>query len=238
MERQILIADANKELRTFLKECFTHEAARIFEATSGSEAMETILQHNRISLVIVDVNMFGVVDLEKLNELRKQRGQAISVILLSASGETERVVRGLKLGADEYLVKPFESDELMTRVNAVLQRIQTPDTANGSFQFHGLVIDPNKYIVTYNEQKILLTNKEFAILYRLASNPGRVYSREEILQLEWGMDFVGDLRSVDTHVKNVRTKLAAAGCEHKVIETIWGMGYRINVEQVNDQTQV
>ncbi|AOM84248.1 response regulator transcription factor [Salisediminibacterium beveridgei] len=231
MERQLLIADANEEMRTFVKNCFSQEAFTIVEAASGSEAMELMLQDNRISLVILDVMMIGAVDLEMLKALFKQNDRAFSVILLSGPDDTARVARGLHLGADDYLVKPFDPAELLTRVDSVLRRLQYPVSADGSFQIQDLVIDPKKYMVTYNDQEILLTSKEYKILYRLASNPGRVYSREEILQLEWGMDFAGDSRSVDTHVKNIRTKLASAGCNRNVIETIWGIGYRISEDQ-------
>lgn len=233
MNKKILIVDDETEMRSLLKVCLASEEMEILEAVNGTDALEKIRQ-NRVSLVILDIMMPEVDGFKLLKMLREEMDQVVPVILLSALGDTERVVKGLKLGADDYIVKPFEPSELQARVESVMRRAYRHNEEDDSFTIKGVTFYPKMYIAACKQKELPLTNKEYAILYRLATNLGRIYSREQLLSLEWGMDFVGDLRTVDTHVKNVRVKLAAAGCERQVIETVWGMGYRVNEDITHD----
>lgn len=233
MNQTILVVDDEREMRNLLKLCLASEDVDILEAVNGTEAMD-LIKNKTVSLVILDIMMPEVDGFELLKMLRTELNEAIPVILLSALGDTERVVQGLKLGADDYIVKPFEPSELQARAESVIRRVNAHRGEHESFTIQGITIHPKKYIVTFNKHELALTNKEFAILYRLATNPGRIYTREQLLSLEWGMDFGGDTRTVDSHVKNVRVKLNSAGCNRQVIETVWGMGYRINEDVSNE----
>ncbi|WP_280771462.1 response regulator transcription factor [Salipaludibacillus daqingensis] len=226
-EKRILIVDDEQEMRTLLKLCLSEKNYHVSEATNGIEAIEAINNHN-ISIVILDIMMPEIDGFELLKMLRQELDRKTPVILLSALGDTERVVQGLQLGADDYIVKPFEPRELTARIESVLRRSQLQKTADQSFHLKGLDFYPNKYQIIYGGVPLPLTKKEYSIFHRLATNPGRVYSREQLLNLEWQMPYDGDLRTVDTHIKNIREKLKIEGYEGTVIETVWGIGYKVD----------
>jgi len=226
-EDRILIVDDEQEMRTLLKLCLSEKNYHLSEATNGTEALEVIKDHD-ISIVILDIMMPEIDGFELLKMLRQELEQKTPVILLSALGDTERVVKGLQLGADDYIVKPFEPRELTARIESVLRRSHLQKNVDQSFQLKGLEFHPNKYQITYHDIPLPLTKKEFSIFHRLATNPGRVYSREQLLNLEWEMPYEGDLRTVDTHIKNIREKLKAEQYEGTVIETVWGIGYKVD----------
>lgn len=227
MPERVLIVDDEKEMRTLLKLCLSEKAYHVYEATNGSEAIE-IIRKNEIDLVLLDIMMPEIDGFELLKIMRQELNQKTPVILLSALGDTERVVKGLQLGADDYIVKPFEPRELTARMDSVLRRYLFQKDSNYFFQMRGLEFHPNNYQILYNGKALLLTKKEFSIFHRLAINPGRVYSREQLLNLEWEMSYEGDVRTVDTHIKNIREKLKAEGYKDTVIETVWGIGYKVD----------
>lgn len=151
------------------------------------------------------------------------------IIMLSAKGEEIDKILGLELGADDYIVKPFSPREVVARCNAVLRRVtQTPDTENKDssvVSVEGLVININRYTVEVNGENVPFTPKEVELLYMLASNPGRVFSREKILENIWGYEYFGDTRTVDTHIKRIRGKLPKEGVSYG-LHTIYGVGYK------------
>ncbi|WP_078593149.1 response regulator transcription factor [Evansella clarkii] len=228
MGEQILIVDDEKEMRKLLSICLRPSHYQIDEASNGEEALEKIKQFD-YQLVILDIMMPVKDGFELLKTLRLNLEKHIPVILLTALGDSDRVVEGLKLGADDYIVKPFEPKELLARVEAVLRRSRNKwNTAEKEgFTVMDLHFQPDSYRVIYENKVLPLTKKEFQIFYRLANNPGRVFSREDLLELEWGLAYEGDNRTVDTHVKNIREKLKSMNYNKPVIETVWGIGYKI-----------
>ncbi|SES15160.1 response regulator transcription factor [Salipaludibacillus aurantiacus] len=226
-EERILIVDDEQEMRTLLKLCLADKNYIVSEAVNGTEAME-VIRGEKVDLVLLDIMMPEVDGFELLKMLREELNRKTPVILLSALGDTERVVKGLQLGADDYIVKPFEPRELTARVESVLRRSFFQKNADLSFEMKGLQFYPNKYQIFYNNKALPLTKKEFSIFHRLATNPGRVYSREQLLNLEWEMAYEGDLRTVDTHIKNIREKLKSEGYKGTAIDTVWGVGYKVD----------
>jgi DNA-binding response OmpR family regulator len=162
---------------------------------------------------------------EVLKEIRKT--SQVPVVMLTAKGETFDRVLGLELGADDYIVKPFEPKELVARVRAVLRRYK-PQTQKRAIEFHDLIVDADSYIVTYKNNVIEMPPKEFELLYFLASNPNKVFTRDQLLYEVWGYDYPGDSRTVDVHVKRIREKLEE-GNEWQ-IKTVWGVGYKFEVK--------
>jgi DNA-binding response OmpR family regulator len=227
MSKRILIVDDEKEMRHLLYNCLQHEEYKIDEAASGQEAIQNLLG-SFYDLVLLDIMMPIVSGFEVLKQIREEVDQDLPVVLLTALGETDKVVEGLNLGADDYIVKPFEPKELVARIQSVLRRSNRGKTSNtDSFTIHGLDFDTAKVRVSYQGKVLPLTKKEFQLLFRLATHPGRVYSREKLLELEWGYDFEGDTRTVDAHIKNIREKLKQIDFTKPIIETIWGLGYQM-----------
>jgi DNA-binding response OmpR family regulator len=227
MLKRILIVDDEKEMRHLLSNCLQHEEYKIDEASSGNEAIQKLLG-TAYDLVLLDIMMPTVSGFEVLKQIRAEVDRVLPVVLLTALGETEKVVQGLTLGADDYIVKPFEPRELVARIESLLRRSNRGEITNkDSFTIHDLYFEPTKVRVSYQGSIIPLTKKEFQLLLRLASHPGRVYSREKLLELEWGHDFEGGTRTVDAHIKNIREKLKQIHFIKLIIETIWGLGYQI-----------
>lgn len=150
--------------------------------------------------------------------------------MLTAKGEEIDRILGLELGADDYIVKPFSPREVVARIKAVLRRAKEQQAADTGIVIHdGLMIDIKSYTVTLNGKPIICTPKEIEILYMLASNPGHVFTREQLLNRVWGYDFVGETRTVDTHIKRIRAKLDNTG-KNWSIKTIYGVGYKFEIE--------
>ncbi len=193
-------------------------------ASSADEAQEKLQQH-MYELCLLDIMMPGMDGTELLQQWRKQ-GEHIPVIFLTAKSQTEDIVEGLHLGADDYVTKPFEPKELLARVESVLRRT-TQQGMDHILQASGLKMDLDVREVTYNGCVLKLTPLEYDLLQLLLKRPGHAFSRDYLLQAVWGYDFVGDLRTVDTHVKNLREKINHAGGSRELIETVWGVGYRL-----------
>ncbi|MDD4075240.1 MAG: response regulator transcription factor, partial [Eubacteriales bacterium] len=162
-------------------------------------------------------------------QIRKE--SRVPIIMLTAKGEEIDRILGLELGADDYIVKPFSPREVVARIKAVLRRTseQQQDADDGCVRRDGLVIDIKSYTVTLNGHAVVCTPKEIEILYLLASNPGQVFTREQLLNKVWGYDFAGETRTVDTHIKRIRAKLDNTGLDWS-IKTIYGVGYKFEVE--------
>ena len=194
-------------------------------AHTGKEAEHLFLEYNP-DLILLDTMIPEIDGIDVLKWIRKQSEKP--VIMITAKGDTFDKVLALELGADDYIVKPFEPKELMARVKAVLRRYLVDDTKNEVIKLSDLVVDSTSYKVIYNGKEVKMPPKEFELLYYLVSNKNKVFTREQLLCEVWGYDYPGDSRTVDVHVKRLREKLS--GGEQWQIETVWGVGYKFEVK--------
>ena len=223
---KILIADDEPRIRALIRQHLEHEGYACEEAADGSAAL-TLLTAGGIDLAILDVMMPFVDGMTVLREMRTRKINT-PVIMLSARGEEYDRVAGLESGADDYVVKPFSTRELIARIKAVLTRTLPKSQADGtSYVFGDLVIDTASHSVRIGGEEAPLTPKEFDLLVFLASNKGIALSRETILQKVWNYDYYGEDRTVDTHIKMLRGHL---GKYRDYIVTVWGVGYKFDPE--------
>lgn len=220
----ILVVDDEAGLRQLVRLYLEKEGMIVTEAASGREALEKI-KENSFDLMILDLMM---PDGDGWSVARVvSQGMDLPMIMLTARGDEIDRLTGFELGADDYVVKPFSPRELVARVKALLRRTGGDGKRGDQLHFPGLTIDIAAREVKVQGQQISnLTPKEFDLLLFLARHPGQVMGREKILEKVWGYDFYGDLRTVDTHIKNLREKL---GRERDFITTVWGVGYKFEV---------
>ena len=228
-KQKVLIVDDDENIAELIglylnKECFdTHLV------NDGEAAIEAVGEFNP-DIVLLDIMLPGIDGYEVLREIRKS--SSLPVIMLSAKGETFDKVLGLELGADDYIMKPFDSKEMVARVKAVLRRTATnePTAADDSelitecVSYPDLVINQTYYTVTYKNEKIEMPPKELELLYILASHPNQVFTREQLLDHIWSYDYMGDTRTVDVHIKRIREKIGPH--DDWDIKTVWGIGYK------------
>ncbi|NLZ68283.1 MAG: response regulator transcription factor [Spirochaetales bacterium] len=194
------------------------------DSASLFERLETELPQ----VILLDIMLPGLDGFEVLRMLRKNsKSSSIAILMLSAKGNEMDKVNALNLGADDYLVKPFGIMELIARIKAVLRRKGTSE--NPLLSYQGIIVDKEKHQVTIDKIEVNLTNKEFELLYLLLSNPGIVFTREKLLEVVWGYEYSGDTRTVDVHVKTLRSKMGEYGI---VIVTVFGVGYKARGENV------
>ena len=224
----ILVCDDEKDIVSALTIYLQAEGYRVFGAENGLQALE-ILRREQVHLVLLDIMMPEMSGLVVCREIRKT--SRVPVIMLTAKGEEIDRILGLELGADDYIVKPFSPREVVARIKAVLRRTteQQQSHDDGCVTHQELTIDIKSYTVTLRGKNIICTPKEIEILYMLASNPGQVFTREQLLNRVWGYDFAGETRTVDTHIKRIRAKLDNTGLNWS-IKTIYGVGYKFEVE--------
>ena len=223
---KILIADDEPRIRALIRQHLEHEGYACEEAADGSAAL-TLLTAGGIDLAILDVMMPFVDGMTVLREMRTRKINT-PVIMLTARGEEYDRVAGLESGADDYVVKPFSTRELIARIKAVLTRTLPKSQADGtSYVFGDLVIDTASHSVRIGGEEAPLTPKEFDLLVFLASNKGIALSRETILQKVWNYDYYGEDRTVDTHIKMLRGHI---GKYRDYIVTVWGVGYKFDPE--------
>jgi len=225
----ILIVDDEVQMRQLLTMCLQTKGFDVDEAASGYECLQKLMQKS-YDLIILDIMMPHVDGFEVLKQIREKLDKNVPVVMLTALGDTDTVVKGLANGADDYVIKPFEPRELVARIDSVLRRVKREAQQEDVLLLHGLLFENSNVAVSYKGQKIPLTKKEFRIIYRMAKHPERVYSREQLLELEWGHDYQGDTRTVDAHIKNIREKLNEAGFTKPIIQTVWGIGYQMKAE--------
>jgi len=195
-------------------------------ASDGPEALRLAGLH-RPDLVVLDVMLPGLDGIEVMKRLQES-GERTAVILLTARGEESDRLVGLRHGADDYVVKPFSPAELVARVDAVLRRVSPPPDAEPEPIEHGeLRIDPASRTVTVAGEEVSLTQREFDLLAHLAAHPGRVFSRDQLMEAVWGFPFFTDTSTVTVHVRRLRAKLGDDPSEPRFIETVWGVGYRL-----------
>ena len=224
---KILVADDDKIVHESLGIYLKAEGYDVVDVYDGKSAVENL--DAEIALCVLDIMMPAMSGIEVCKEIRKT--SRIPIIMLTAKGEEIDRILGLELGADDYIVKPFSPREVVARIKAVLRRTseQQHSADEGTVVHEGLVIDIKSYTVTLKGQPIICTPKEIEILYMLASNPGQVFTREQLLNRVWGYDFAGETRTVDTHIKRIRAKLDSTGLGWS-IKTIYGVGYKFETE--------
>lgn len=226
---KILVADDEELIRKLIGDCLKKNGHTILEAEDGDRAIEIFKKNPDIKLAVLDIMMPETDGWQVCRKIRETSG--VPVILVSARSEDFDQIMGFESGADDYVTKPFSLAVLSRRIEALLQRgaVQTPTKSNADADIitvNGLTINPTAYEITLNGEKIELTLKEFGIIHKLCKSPGRVYSRDKLLDEIWGMDYEGDIRTVDSHVARLRTKLGEWG--NKNIVTIYGTGYKVN----------
>lgn len=193
---------------------------------NNGKDVENAFVEYKPDLVLLDIMLPNVDGIDVLKWIRKE--SEVPVIMLTAKGDTFDKVLALELGADDYIVKPFEPKELLARVKAVMRRYNTDSTNKEIIDYSDLNVDANSYNVLYRGEEIKMPPKEFELLYYLASNKNKVFTREQLLCEVWGYDYPGDSRTVDVHIKRLREKLPE-GINWQ-IETVWGVGYKFEVK--------
>lgn len=223
---KILIADDNKQITTILASYAKKENLEPVVVFNGVDAMAKFHQYKgEIVMVLLDVMMPEMDGFEVCRRLRKE--SMVPIIMITARGEDYDKIMGLDIGADDYVIKPFSASEVMARVRAVLRRMQVQEQQkHNTLTYDNLFIDLDKYTVQINNEEIPLTKKEIELLWTLAKNSTKVFSRENLLDSIWGFDYVGDSRTVDSHIKRMRAKLDKYPHDSWDIKTIWGVGYR------------
>ncbi len=221
---KILVVDDEARMRKLVKDFLARQGYTVIEAGDGVEAMDLFYSEKEIALVILDVMMPKMDGWEVLREIREHSNTP--VIMLTARGEEKDELLGFELGVDEYISKPFSPKILVARVEAILRRTQDSETES-TISAGGIVIDKSAHIVKIDDQVIELSFKEFELLTYFMENQGIALSREKILNNVWNYDYFGDARTIDTHVKKLRSKLGDKG---ELIKTIWGMGYKFEVQ--------
>lgn len=224
---KMLIADDNKQITSILSNYARKEGFEPVVALDGEEAFRLFDEHEPdIAMVLLDVMMPKVDGFEVCRRLRGK--SLVPVIMVTARGEDFEKIMGLDIGADDYIIKPFSAGEVMARVRAILRRMQPREekTAHNIYRYSNLMIDLDKYAVTVNGSEVPLTKKEVELLWTLAKNSSKVFSRDNLLDSLWGYDYYGDSRTVDSHIKRMRAKLDKFEHPGWEIKTIWGVGYR------------
>ncbi|WP_219836761.1 response regulator transcription factor [Paenibacillus sp. R14(2021)] len=219
----LLVVDDDPHIRELIRIFLAREGFDIVEAGDGEEAL-AVLEHTQVLLVILDVMMPNMDGWELCRELR--RAAELPVLMLTAKGETSQKVKGFELGADDYLVKPFEPLELVARVRALLKRYRI--ATSQAVQVGGVQLNRETYVVTMGDSSMTLPMKEFELIFKLASYPGKTFSREQLIEQLWGFDYEGDERTVDVHIKRLREKFPEERSGFR-IQTIRGLGYRLEV---------
>lgn len=230
MNKNILIADDNNDILEILHRYVTKEGFSPILAHDGEEAFKKFFEFAP-ALLLLDVMMPKKDGFEVCKEIR--RSSNVPIILVTAKGDDGDRIMGLDIGADDYIVKPFSPGEVMARIRAVLRRLDISEEQRKDIMRHpGLEINISDYKVTLNGQPLSLTKKETEIFWLLASNPSKVFSRDNLLTSVWGEDYFGDARTVDTHIKRLRSKLSITEPFSWDIKTIWGVGYKFEVNHV------
>ena len=221
---KILVVYDEARMRKLVRDFLTNKGFAVIEAGDGEEAVDTFFAQKDIALVLLDVMMPKMDGWEVLKTIRKY--SRVPVIMLTARSEERDELQGFSLGVDEYISKPFSPKILVARVDAILRRSNVASTEN--MDVGGICIDKAAHQVTIDGREIELSYKEFELLSYFVENQGIALSREKILNNVWNYDYFGDARTIDTHVKKLRSKMGKKG---DYIKTIWGMGYKFEVSE-------
>lgn len=227
MARTILVVDDKANIRNLVREYLEAEGFRVIIAANGSEALYSARQ-KKPDLILLDIMMPEMNGYDFIRTYRKESD--VPIILLTAKlDETDKVL-GLELGADDYITKPFGMKELVARINAVMRRVELPSNRPETLEFGSLKLNKTSRIVTENGHELDLTPSEFDLLYILMAAPGRVFSRADLLIKLQGSTFENVERTIDVHIRNLRTKLEKNPSKPEYIQTVFGIGYRFRAE--------
>lgn len=227
----ILIADDNEDITDILANYAKKEELTPVIASDGAEAFRLFHEYNPC-VVLLDVMMPKEDGYEVCRKIRSESN--VPIILITARGEDFERIMGLDIGADDYIVKPFSPSEVMARVRAVLRRMSSSEAAasqsGNTMSISNLTINLDEYALTIDGERIPLTKKEIETMWTLAGNPNKVFTRDNLLDSLWGFDYFGDSRTVDSHIKRLRAKLDKTNHPDWSIKTIWGVGYKFEIE--------
>lgn len=223
---RILICEDEASIRSFLKINFERSGFSVYETDTGEEAVR-IAKLEKPDVAILDVMLPGIDGFEVLRQIREEN-EKIGIIMLTAKGQDTDKIEGLKGGADDYIIKPFNPTELILRTKALLRRINEKDAVEEPKTIRTFCFELDNYsqTITKNESEIVLTPKEFLLMKIFMENPGKAFTRDDLLNLVWGYDFTGDPKIVDVNVRRLRSKIEDNPSQPNYIETIWGTGYR------------
>lgn len=225
MATKILTVEDDERIRSAVKLAFEEEGWDVSEASTGEEALEKFISEQP-DVVLIDIMLPGIDGFEVCRALRRESD--VPIIMVTARADTHDVVAGLEAGADDYLTKPFAPKELSARIRAMLRRARNSDGQTlQRIKVGDLEISPEEGVVFNGEQEVHLTKTEFKLLVELASQPGKVFSREVLLERVWGYDYFGDGRLVDVHVRRLRTKIEPDPAHPRYVLTSRGMGYKL-----------
>lgn len=223
-KRKILVVDDEMRIRKLVRDFLVKQDYEVLEAGDGEEALDLFYREKSIALVILDVMMPKMNGYQVCREIREN--STVPVILLTAKAEENDELNGFECGADEYIAKPFSPKILVARVEAILRRTLATEKKGNMIEMGGICVDKNAHMVRVDGVSVELSFKEFELLTYFMENPGIALSREKILNGVWNYDYFGDARTIDTHVKKLRSKMGEKG---DLIKTIWGMGYKLEV---------
>ena len=228
----ILIADDNADITQVLAAYTTKEGYNPVIVADGEEALR-LFDETSPSAVLLDVMMPKIDGYEVCRKIREKSN--VPIILVTARGEGFEKIMGLDIGADDYIVKPFSPSEVMARLRAVLRRMVAPETSTNVtsenyIKIDNLEINLDEYSLSIGGKKLSLTKKEIETMWTLAENPNKVFTRDNLLDSLWGFDYFGDSRTVDSHIKRLRAKLDEVEHPNWCIKTIWGVGYKFDIE--------
>lgn len=229
--KYVLIADDNRDITDILTVYVRKEGYEPLVAKNGIEAMHMFEDFAPIA-ILLDVMMPLKDGYEVCKDIRKR--SSVPIILITARGEDFDKIMGLDIGADDYIVKPFSPSEVMARLRAVLRRLQKPEETkdmDNVLRVGNLVVNLDEYSFSVAGQRIPLTKKEIETMWTLASNPNKVFTRDNLLDSLWGYDYYGDSRTVDSHIKRLRAKLDTVEHPSWNIKTIWGVGYKFEISE-------
>ena len=225
-QTKVLVVDDDVNICELLRLYLAKEGYEVFVSHNGVKAVELFVANNP-SVVILDIMLPGTDGWQVCRNIRNLSN--VPIIMLTAKGETGDKIVGLELGADDYMVKPFEPKELIARIKAVLRRYEAEDTVSGIAEYDNLKIDIVNYMLVVGGKHIMAPPKEIELLYFLASNANKVFTRDQLLNEVWSFDFFGDTRTVDVHIKRIREKIEGASNKWE-LKTVWGVGYKFELQ--------
>ena len=224
MGTRILAIEDDERIRTAVRLALEDEGWEVLEAANGQEAFASFSE-KPADVVLIDIMLPDIDGFEVCRTLR--RTSAVPIIMVTARADTHDVVAGLEAGADDYLTKPFAPKELSARIRALLRRVRTSETPMTDLRFGKLEIFPEQGVVTVNGEEAHLTKTEFRLLVELATNSGKVLSREVLLERVWDLGYFGDGRLVDVHIRRLRTKIETDPANPRYVVTVRGLGYKL-----------
>lgn len=221
---KLLIIEDNHSLRTMLSRFLRNEGYEVTEASSGELGIDSFFKQT-FDLVLLDIMLPGIDGFDVCRKLREL--SMIPIIMITAKSEDHDKILGLDVGADDYMVKPFSHQEVAARIRAIMRRIEPQK--NKPAKYNGLEVDVEQYKISLFGKSVHVTKKEFEVLYHFIQHPNQLFTRDHLLDSVWGMDYHGDFRTVDSHIKRLREKLKTEENLNWQIKTVWGKGYLFEV---------